>query len=192
MTEFFSISNELQVEAVKRAREQERIYGHNSGFFRLEVEKENTVTGVLGELVAREVLKLSLAATTEQVIVELTDIGSKYDLEIHGVENLIGAHVKTGMWRQWPRLEMPFGIHADQKVQETSVPLILVSLLRPSSGFPNEARVEGYVWPTFLATCRVISRGERFPITNVISRTNNILTFLSDYLPIQNLGNFEF
>lgn len=177
----FSLSDEEMREVVTRAREQESIYGHNTGHFSLNVEKENTITGVAGEWAVRKALRDSLAEMTG-VSINFAPIGAPVDLvmERPGV-NPYGIHVKTGMWRKWPRDEFEFGIHADQGIQSGTQPLVLVTLLRSDVGLPSIGRIEGFVTPQYLRECEVIHNGERFPRSRVVSRTTNIVTTFGRY-----------
>jgi len=177
----FSLSDDEMREIVTRAREQEAVYGHNTGHFSLNVEKENTITGVAGEWAVRKVLRDSLAELPD-VSVNFTPIGAPVDLlmERPGVTPY-GIHVKTGMWRKWPRDEFEFGIHADQGIQSGTQPLVLVTLLRGDDGLPSVGRIEGFVTPQYLRECEVIHSGERFPRSRVVSRTTNIVTTFGRY-----------
>jgi|688.fasta_scaffold264095_2 hypothetical protein len=177
----YVVGSELHDEAMLRARKQEAVYGHNTGHFTLEVEKENTTVGVIGELVVREVLTEILQQSIKNVEVTLAPLGHPTDIQVRNAGSLTSIHVKTGMWRSWPRSDFSFGIHADQKIQYSEAPLILVSLLRSHEQLPKKARIEGFVTPEFLQSCPVIQRGELFPVTNVRSRTTNLLTQISDY-----------
>ena len=56
----YRISDSIASEARERTLKQESIYGHNTGHFTLDVEKQNTSTGVFGELVTREVAQAML------------------------------------------------------------------------------------------------------------------------------------
>lgn len=174
-------------EATRRAREQESIYGHNTGHFSLAVEKENTITGTLGELLAKQVV-LEIATKLSRVVyVELAPLGAPADLSVSvgGVKG--GVHVKTGLWRAWPKPTFAFGIHADQGIENSASPLILVSLIKTENPTPFRARIEGFVRPEYLRNCQVIDKGERFPVTGVVSRTRNIVTYIGDYEPIDTI-----
>jgi len=181
------ISTEMLEEGITRAREQEQIYGHNTGHFTLESEKENTIIGTVGEIVAREVINECRSARNIGLSIQLSDLGAHTDLVIHNHELFNGLHIKTGLWRRWPRDDFSFGVHADQGIQHASEPLVLVSLLKESEEFPVKAQVEGFVTPDYLRRCQVIHRGDRFPGSGVVSRTSNIVTFFRDYNPIADL-----
>ena len=182
-----AVPQSLVDEATRRARQQESVYGHNTGHFSLSVEKENTVTGTLGELLAKQVV-LEVAAKLQHVVqVELATLGAPNDLSVSvgGVQG--GIHVKTGLWRAWPKPTFAFGIHADQGIEKSASPLILVSLIRTENPTPFRARIEGYVRPRYLKNCQVINKGERFPVTGVVSRTQNIVTYIGDYEAIDTI-----
>lgn len=182
-----AIPQSLFDEAIRRAREQESIYGHNTGHFSLSVEKENTVTGTLGELLARQVV-LEVAEKLEvEIHLELAPLGAPSDLFLSMGDTKGGIHVKTGLWKSWPRPDFAFGIHADQGIENSSSPLVLVSLLRSGQSAPLKARIEGYVRPSYLRTCQVINKGDRFPVTGVVSRTKNIVTYIRDYKAIETI-----
>jgi hypothetical protein len=177
----------LVEEAILRARDQEDIYGHNTGHFTLETEKQNTIIGVLGELIVRDYLLSRLTSRREEVFVELSPIGSQYDILIRILKEKRELHVKSGLWRSWPREDWHFGIHSDQYIQDSGAPLVLVSFLRSKNFWPSESRIEGYIKSEQLKKATLIRSGERFPSTGVVSRTDNLLTRFSDYQDIQGI-----
>jgi len=170
-----------------RARDQEEIYGHNTGYFTLSEEKENTVTGVLGEMVVQRFISERIGAPPDQSSIELCPLGSQYDLRIQMKDRSRFVHVKSGLWKNWPEQHWHFGIHANQGIQVSGAPVVLVSFLNRPEGFPKTARIEGFVSSDFLKSAPIIDAGTFFPSTRVISRTRNILTRFSDYANIQSL-----
>lgn len=183
---YLDVLPDLVTASVLRAREQERKYGHNTGHFTLGVEKENTVIGVIGEYLVKEALTRIAYEEGVQVQVDNTSLGAAVDLEIRSKnhEKIFGVHVKTGLWKQWPREDFEFGIHADQKVESSGQPLVLVSLLKREHGYPAKARIEGYITSGNLRQAVLIKRGERFPSTGVISRTDNLITTFAQYVEL--------
>jgi hypothetical protein len=182
-----SITKDMVSEAIERARRQESIYGHNTGHFTLESEKENTIIGTLGEIVARRALLEVLVGRSPAVEISLTNFGAAVDLELKSLPGIEGIHVKTGLWKKWPSSGFAFGVHADQGIQTMAHPLVLVSLLRESEGFPTKGKIEGFVTPDYLRDCTVLSPGQKFPGSGVISRTTNIVTLIGDYKPLAQL-----
>ena len=175
-------------EALSRTREQEARYGHNTGHFTLRVEKENTLIGTLGEIVAREALTSVLKQKFASIEVNLSELGSFVDLTIKGANQLRGVHVKTGLWKNWPQDHFSFGVHSDQGIQMGLDPLLLVSLLKQDSSLPTKARIEGFVTPEYLRKCALIRRGDRFPGTGVQSRTDNLITYFRDFASINRIA----
>lgn len=180
---YLDIDGCLVEASVQRAREQEKIYGHNTGHFRLEVEKENTVIGVIGEFLVRQTLIDIAKSNSILVEVDHTTFGAPLDLKltVPGRREEFGVHVKTGLWNQWPQETFEFGVHADQKIEFSNSPLILVTLLKNQGSYPKKARIEGFIKSHDLRRAKVIKRGDQFPSTGVISRTDNYLTRFSQY-----------
>ena len=180
---------DLVTAAVLRAREQERKYGHNTGHFTLGVEKENTVIGVIGEFLVKEELMRIAYREGIQVQVDNTGLGAAVDLEIRSKnqDQIFGVHVKTGLWKRWPSEDFQFGIHADQKIELSGQPLVLVSLLKREHGYPEKARIEGFITSQDLQKAILIRRGERFPSTGVISRTDNLVTTFAQYVELESI-----
>lgn len=184
------VSESLLELALIRAQNQEKIYGHNTGHFTLDTEKQNTVIGSLGELLVQKFLERRLEAHSTQCEVNLCDYGSQFDIQITYKSKEKFIHVKSGLWKKWPANNWEFGIHADQNIQNSEAPLVLVSFLKSAKDFPEVGRIEGYVNSNFLKKARIISRGDKFPVTGVISRTSNLVTNFSDYLPINHMIQF--
>ena len=178
------VSESLIESALLRGRSQENIYGHNTGHFTLNTEKENTVIGTLGELLLQKFLSDELSKHFNGASVNLCDYGSQFDIQILYKSNEKYAHVKSGLWKNWPLNKWEFGIHADQNIQNLGAPLVLISFLKSSKDFPEVARIEGYISSKFLQKAPLIAKGDKFPSTGVMSRTNNIVTNFSDYLSI--------
>lgn len=181
------VTESLIESALLRGRNQEDIYGHNTGHFTLDTEKENTVIGTLGEILLQKFLLDELSKHFNGASVQLCDYGSKFDILIQYKSKEKYIHVKTGLWKSWPLNNWEFGIHADQNIQNLGAPLVLMSFLKSSKDFPEVARIEGFIYSKFLQNAPLISKGNKFPSTGVISRTNNIVTNFSDYLPIAKL-----
>jgi hypothetical protein len=186
----FNVSKIQIEEAVERARKQESIYGHNTGHFTLGVEKENTIIGVLGEIIVRDLLTNLFKAIHPSSTLKLGAYGAKFDLELstQAIKNFL--HVKSGLWKSWPQQNWHFGVHADQGIQNSQYPLILVSFLKSNEFLPDTGRIEGFISSEKLRNSKSIKRGQPFPSTGVISRTDNILTTFSDYQPIIKLSEF--
>ena len=178
------VSESLIESAILRGKNQENIYGHNTGHFTLDTEKENTIIGTLGELLLQKFLSDELSKHFNGVSVQLCDYGSQFDILIHYKSKEKYAHVKSGLWKNWPLNSWEFGIHADQSIQNLGAPLVLISFLKSSKDFPEIARIEGYISSKFLQNAPLIAKGDKFLSTGVTSRTNNIVTNFSDYLPI--------
>lgn len=180
---YLDVDGHLVEASIQRARKQEKIYGHNTGHFRLEVEKENTVIGVIGELLVRQTLINIAKSNSILVEVDHTALGAPLDLKLTapGRSEEFGVHVKTGLWNRWPQETFEFGVHADQKIEFSNSPLILVTLLKNQGSYPKKARIEGFIKSHDLTKAKVIKRGDRFPSTGVISRTDNYLTKFSQY-----------
>ena len=182
----FQVTKSHIEEALIRTREQESIYGHNTGHFTLEKEKENTLIGVIGEILVREYLEKALKKTNSLYEVKLAEIGAEADISVHlSSSDVRKIHVKTGLWKSWPQPSYHFGIHADQNIENSGAPLVLVSLLKGPGQYPESAKIEGYITSRKLSVLPSIKRGELFPSTGVKSRTDNILSKFSDYLDIE-------
>lgn len=186
----YPVRHSLVEEAILRAKDQEAIYGHNTGHFTLETEKQNTIIGVLGELVVRDYLLFLIASQKRKIFVELSPIGSQYDVHVQFLEEKRAIHVKSGLWRSWPRENWHFGIHSDQRIQDSGAPLILVSFLKSKNFWPSESRIEGYIKSEQLKKASLVRRGEKFPSTGVVSRTDNLLTQFSDYQDMRDLDQW--
>jgi hypothetical protein len=189
-----SVSDECIERSIQRAVIQESKYGHNTGHFTLKVEKENTTIGVIGEEVIREFLETEFVNRNISGQISLTEFGSEFDLKITisigTMETVRFAHIKTGLWQKWPEPTFAFGIHADQNIQNSQTPLILVSLLKNPDGWPSRARVEGFLSSTDLTGLSMISKGDRFPVTGVVSRTDNLVSYIHQYRPMAHFLNF--
>ena len=185
----FCIEPELVPSLVKRARRQEAVYGHNTAHFSLEVEKENTVTGVLGEFAVVRYLSTAFQ-DIPGIQVDFTEIGAFVDVEVTHNGLSAGVHVKCGLWKSWPADYYEFGVHADQGIQGGEAPIVLVTLLHPDGDGLRLGRVEGFLPASNLQECRVIKKGERFPSTGVRSRTENIVTTFGSYFAIDQLPRF--
>ena len=186
----FRVSTKQLDEAVDRARKQEEIYGHNTGHFSLKVEKENTVIGVLGEVMVRDYLEKALSRDLMDSIPTMCVYGAEFDLEINLKTGKSFLHVKSGLWRSWPQEQWHFGIHADQGIQNKGFPLVLVSFLKSPQQWPELGRIEGFIPSEKLRKSEIIKRGQRFPSTGVVSRTDNILTTFSEYESMLKLQEF--
>lgn len=182
-----SISKDILDEAKERTLAQEAIYGHNGGHFKLETEKENTLTGNVGEIITRDYLSQNRLIDEGVYEIELSDLGAPADLKISSYTGkTIGAHVKTGLYRSFPSQSRSFGIHASQsaRIQAAKESVIVVSLTKGSDGkTPVLGKIEGFITSGELARCPTIKKGERFP-AGYVSRTDNVLTTLSDYQSI--------
>ena len=176
-------------EAILRGREQESIYGHNTGHFSLKVEKENTVIGVLGEIAVRDFLASSIVKALPGATLTMREFGAEFDLEISHNKEQSFIHVKSGLWKTWPEEHWHFGIHADQGIQNSGYPLVLVSFLRSKGTWPEILRIEGFITSDYLNKAQLIKRGQKFPSTGVVSRTDNLLTKFSDYQHISKLSD---
>ena len=189
-----SVSDACIDRSIQRAAIQESKYGHNTGHFTLKVEKENTTIGVIGEEVIREFLETEFVNRNISGQISLTEFGSEFDLKIitaiGASETVRFAHIKTGLWQKWPEPTFAFGIHADQNIQNSQTPLILVSLLKNPEGWPTRARVEGFLGSTDLIQLQTISKGERFPVTGIVSRTDNLVSFIHQYRPMKHFLDF--
>ena len=183
----FRIAAEEVPALIERARAQEEIYGHNTGHFTLDVEKENTITGVLGEHAVADYLA-GVLQEVDGVQVGLTALGAPVDIEVRVGDSLVGVHVKCGLWKRWPGDHFEFGVHADQGIQEGDYPLVLVTLRHPAADGSRIGRIEGFLTPAALRKCLLLSKGERFPSTGVVSRTDNLVTTIGDYQPIDCLA----
>jgi len=179
--ELFRVSSTQLKEAIERARKQEKIYGHNTGHFTLKVEKENTIIGVLGEVVVRDFLEKEFRKESSDVSLEMCPYGAEFDLELNIESRKYFLHVKSGLWKKWPLENWHFGIHADQGIQNSASPLILVSFLKSQKQWPEIGRIEGVITSELLRKAEIIKKGQRFPSTGVVSRTENILTTFSEY-----------
>mgnify|MGYP001169524335 FL=1 len=182
----FRIAAEEVPGLVERARAQEEIYGHNTGHFTLDVEKENTITGVLGEHAVAEYLTGCFQGV-DGVQIGLTTFGAPVDIEVRVGDSLVGVHVKCGLWKRWPGDHFEFGVHADQGIQDGDNPLVLVTLRHPAEDGSRIGRIEGFLMPAALRECVLLGKGERFPSTGVISRTDNLVTTIGDYQPLDQL-----
>lgn len=181
-TLLFTISDSQIAEAVARGRSQEKVFGHNTGHFTLAVEKENTIIGVLGEIVVRDLLVEMLSKFSGVSGARLCEKGDQFDIELFHQDTKKYIHVKSGLWKRWPQDIWEFGIHADQGIADSGSPLVLVTFIKADHDWPRIGRIEGYVSSHQLKNSKVIKSGERFPSTGVMSRTDNLLTHFSEYL----------
>jgi hypothetical protein len=177
-------------ESIERARRQENIYGHNTGHFTLKAEKENTVIGVLGEVIVRDWLINFFIQEHMEVKVTLCGYGAPYDLEISSHDSSKFIHVKSGLWKRWPSENWHFGIHSDQGIESSGAPLALVSFIKSQEMWPRFGRIEGFIDSEKLSKAKIIRKGERFPSTGVVSRTDNLLTQFAEYASIKQLSNY--
>jgi len=67
--------------------------------------------------------------------------------------------------------------------------LVLVSFLRSKGAWPEFLRIEGFITSDYLSKAQLIKRGQKFPSTGVVSRTDNLLTKFSDYQHISKLSD---
>ena len=190
MKQLISISESLIDEALSRAKEQEAVYGHNTGHFTLKTEKENTIIGVIGELTVRNWLNDSAKRAGSAARFTESNLGAPIDLILNGAVDttISGLHVKTGLWRNWPTENLEFGIHADQGIESSGQPLVLVTLLKSQEKWPKFSRIEGFISCEELAKLPIIRKGEKFKSSGVISRTDNIVTSFGQYKPIAELS----
>ena len=65
---------------------------------------------------------------------------------------------------------------------------MLVTLRHPVADGSRIGRIEGFLTPAALRKCLLLSKGERFPSTGVVSRTDNLVTTIGDYQPIDCLA----
>lgn len=165
-------------DSAERAAEQTAAYGHDSGYFRLGRSDSSHEIGCRGELISAQFIEPLLP---EGATVHLNEIGSVTDVSIQAPFGSAGLHVKTGLYRSQPDLRQPFGVHFAQRLHMTGKGLILISLMRDR---PEQAIVEGIIFAEELGSFPVIRKGERFPGRTYTSRTDNRLTYISDYKPI--------
>ena len=121
------------------------------------------------------------------VQIGLTTFGAPVDIEVRVGGSLVGVHVKCGLWKRWPGDHFEFGVHADQGIQDGDNPLVLVTLRHPAEDGSRIGRIEGFLMPAALRECVLLGKGERFPSTGVISRTDNLVTTIGDYQPLDQL-----
>ena len=180
---YLDISDDVLAASKARTVKQEAKYGRNTGHFTLENDKNSTLMGVIGELLVMEALMNLAKRIGYRIQINQTSLGAPVDLEIKAQSKMLinGLHVKTGVWKQWPQEDYQFGVHADQKLETTSQPLVLVTLLKRADSYPQKSRIEGFITPEILRAAPLIERGERFDSTGVISRTDNLVTKFSQY-----------
>jgi len=185
---YINISSKLIETAKERTKAQEALYGHNTGHFTLSVEKENAFTGVIGELLVVDFFNTSFIKRNVDWRCALGDYGSEADINFYKNGTVSRKmHVKTGLWKAWPGRDYHFGIHSDQSIESSGLPLVLVSILKNPKGAPEQAKIEGFITSKFLQSCKIIKKGQRFPSTQVVSRTDNLLTRFEDYRHIDEL-----
>jgi hypothetical protein len=100
------------------------------------------------------------------------------------------VHVKTGLWKRWPSESWHFGIHSDQGIASSGAPVVLVSFIKTQQLWPRIGRIEGFIDSEKLSKAKIIRKGERFPSTGVLSRTDNLLTQFAEYVSIKELPNY--
>jgi hypothetical protein len=83
---------------------------------------------------------------------------------------------------------LEFGILADQGIESSGQPLVLVTLLKSQEKWPKFSRIEGFISCEELAKLPIIKKGEKFKSSGVISRTDNIVTSFGQYKPIAELS----
>lgn len=163
-----------------RAAKQEGRYGRDAGSFSTGRNEDFHLKGILGEVAVLKLLR-SLLANDDQSWACLCPIGSEHDLMFF-VSGAAGyAHVKHGSYSSWPSSNMPFGVHAHQKLEGQPFPLVLTTSLKTD---PRRVRIEGFITASELGQCRVIVKGEKFPGANYSSRTENRHTYFGQYKEI--------
>lgn len=173
-----SVPEQMVQASADRAAEQTAAYGHDSGYFRLGRSDSSHEIGCLGEMIAAQFIEPLLP---EGATVRLNEIGSVTDVSIQSASGSAQLHVKTGLYRSQPDLRQPFGVHFAQRLHMTGKGLVLISLMRDR---PTQAIVEGIIFAGELGAFPIIRKGERFPGRPYTSRTDNRLTYISDYVPI--------
>jgi len=154
---------------------QTKKYGHDTGHFTLGRRESSHLIGFVGEI---GVLQYFESAGFTPPVSGLCQMGDRYDVFIRIKENKYKAHVKTGRWQNWPNIASVFGVHWDQKIENSEAPVILVSFTR--SSLP-EIKIEGFVSPEYIGRCKVIEAEEPFPGQKYPSRCRNWLTYIIDF-----------
>ena len=164
---------------MKRVRDlaeiQTKKYGHYSGHFTLGRRDSSHLIGFVGEI---GVLQYFESAGFSPPACGLCQMGDRYDIFLRLICGKCRAHVKTGRWKDWPGISTAFGVHWDQKIENSLAPVILVSFTR--SSLP-EIKIEGFVSPEYIGRCKVIEAEEPFPGQKYPSRCRNWLTYIMDF-----------
>lgn len=165
---------------------QTRKFGHDSGYFTLGRKDSSHEIGFIGEVGLLRFFKQEYGLR-EPGEIGLYPLGEKYDVYIiiKGRKNSI--HVKTGRWKSWPQDAWAFGVHADQKIEDSSSPLVLVSYLSTNNA---TIQIEGFMTSVELKSCPIIKKGETFPGMSYPSRCDNKLTYFRQYKSIKGLINY--
>ncbi|OQA89687.1 MAG: hypothetical protein BWY26_01584 [Elusimicrobia bacterium ADurb.Bin231] len=154
---------------------QTKKYGHDTGHFRLGRSESSHKIGFIGEIALIQYLR-TLGFTAPKS--GLCPMGARYDVFIKISEKEFKVHVKTGKWKTWPNVSSSFGVHWDQKIENSFAPVVLVSFTETSL---PEVRIEGFVTPEYIGRCRIIEKGDIFPGQRYPSRCRNWLTYIMDF-----------
>ena len=165
---------------------QTKKYGHDTGHFTLKRMESSHLIGFIGEV---GVLQYFESAGFAPPVSGLCPMGDRYDVFVGINGSKYKAHVKTGRWREWPSIASAFGVHWDQKIENSQAPVILVSFTRDSL---PEVNIEGFVSPEYIGRCKVIEAEEPFPGQKYPSRCRNWLTYVMDFRKNDISGIFRY
>lgn len=177
----------LNSDDLKRVEEldkkQSSKYGHDRGYFTLNRDESSHKIGFIGEVgllrFFKQVYKLK-----EPEDVGQEEMGGKFDIYIVIDNKKYFLHVKTGRWKKWPTDNMAFGVHFAQKIEQSKAPIVLASLLKNDDSI---VKIEGFISDEEFGKCKLIKKGEIFPGMSYPSRTDNRLTYFSQYRDIKEI-----
>lgn len=159
-------------------------FGHDQGYFRLGRAQSSHEYGFIGEVAVLRYL--STFGLSEPDTLGLLPMGDRFDVWFKWKGTSWPLHVKTGVCARWPQPDDTFGIHADQSIEESQAPVILVSALRNDL---RTARIEGAMTAGRLGESPWLREGDPFPGKTYRSRTTNRLTLVGEYLEIRGLSD---
>jgi len=183
---FIRLNDEDLKRIDRLAKEQSNKYGHDQGYFILGRNESSHKIGFIGEIGVLRFFKQTYGLKESEDIGQEA-MGEKFDeyITINGKKHFL--HIKTGKWKKWPTDDMVFGVHFAQKIEQSKSPIILISYLQ---GDESVVRIEGFITAEELGKCKLIKKGEIFPGMNYPSRTDNHLTYFSQYRDIMELTEY--
>lgn len=169
---------------IKRlSEEQTKKYGHDRWHFTLWRSDSSHEIGFIWEIWILRFLKNTFKLK-EPDDIGLEEMWDKFDIYVNINWKKNKLHVKTGRWSNWPKDDWAFGVHLDQKIENSKYPVVLVSFLKNQE---KQIRIEWFIKANDLGKCKIIKKWEYFPNMNYPSRCDNWLTLFNQYEDINNI-----